>query len=798
MKRFSKLLVSVFSLPFVATMFAAGGGAKETGKNVHVSETVDIGIVLPTKDEPRWAQDDIRFKNALKDTDYSVEIKFSQGCSVKEKENVDALIANGIKILIICPQDEAKAAAVVEAAKGKGISVISYDKLITNTGAVDYYVTFDYIAVGKAQGQYLINHAKGTGKPLYLYAGASSDNNAFLLFEGAWSVLQPKIADGTFVIANSSEAENLKNKATLTRGEMGKIIGQVTTNWDFNKTKTMAKSHLAAVSSSIKNDVAILAPNDETARAIIDVFATNKGIKSYVVTGQNAERASEQYILDGKQSMTVLKDERTLVRDSIDIAKALLKESTPATTVTYNNGKIDVKAKQSSIIVVDKSNITGILMDQHLKEAYERGFFNGNVLLAKGNHVIYENALGFADLSKNKALNTESVFEIASVSKQFTATSILMLRDRGLLSLSDNMEKYFPDTPYKGITIKNLLNHTSGLPDYMEWVEKKGRESNTIPMNAVMSEFLVKSGIPALFAPNEDWSYCNTAYALLALIVEKASGESYADFLKKEIFEPAGMNDSCVYHRRLNGDTIKNYAYGYVLEDGQYVLPDESTLIENNCVIPLDGIEGDGCVNSTIHDMLKWSLALKEGKILSHKSQEEMYTPTRYDHSKIAPYGYGWAITQDTKMGKIAAHSGGWIGCSTKFVRYLDKDITLICLKNADPTEYWGDLTTIEGFMDIAKGQLPRPIRTFEELIDSNADSSGYAALCGKYERDTEVFQQGDKLYVTSPEYGEKVELLPSKEGGFITEDGNSLSIDDQKITLDKDTLEPEILRRLE
>ena len=363
MKKFSKSLVLSLVLTMVVTMFAACGGGSNEGTTDDKGSTVDIGIVLPTKDEPRWVQDETRFKDALKDTDYSVEILFSQGSSAKEKENVDALIAKGIKTLIICPQDGAAAAAAVEAAKAEGISVISYDRLITDTDAVDYYVTFDSVAVGAAQGQYLIDNAKGTGEPLYLYAGAASDNNAFLFFEGAWNVLQPKIADGTFVIANSSEAVALKDKATLTRDEMSKIIGQVTTNWDFNEAKNKAESHLTAADAAMKGDVAILAPNDGTARAIADAFAADTEVKSYVVTGQDAEIASVQYIIDGKQSMTVFKDVRTLVKDSIDMAVTLLEGSTPATTGSYNNGNVDVKAKQTEVIVVDKSNVKAAMID---------------------------------------------------------------------------------------------------------------------------------------------------------------------------------------------------------------------------------------------------------------------------------------------------------------------------------------------------------------------------------------------------------------------------------------------------
>ncbi len=322
-----------------------------------------VGIVLPTRDEPRWIQDETRFKDALSAAGYQAEILFSEGDSAKERANVESLITKGVKVIIICPQDASAAAAAAEEARAAGVKVISYDRLIRDTAAVDYYVTFDSIAVGEAQAQYLVDHASGTGNPLYLYAGAASDNNAFLFFEGAWNVLQPKIADGTFVIKNSSQAVGLQGKATLTRDEMGQIIGQVSTNWDFNTAKSLAESNLTAAPAADKGDVFILAPNDGTARAIADAFAADKDVSSYVVTGQDAEEASVQYIIDGKQSMTVLKDVRTLVKDAIGAAVAYLEGGTPPQTNTYNNGVIDVPAKPSEVIAVDKANVKAAIID---------------------------------------------------------------------------------------------------------------------------------------------------------------------------------------------------------------------------------------------------------------------------------------------------------------------------------------------------------------------------------------------------------------------------------------------------
>jgi putative multiple sugar transport system substrate-binding protein len=326
-------------------------------------DKISVGIVLPTKDEERWLQDEQRFRDALKDTKYTTEILFSQGSSAKEKENVETLINKGIKVLIICPPDGDAAAAAVEAAKKEGIKVISYDRLITKTDAVDYYVTFDSIEVGKAQAQYLVDHAKGNGQPLYLYAGAATDNNAFLFFEGAWSVLQPKIKDGTFKIANSAEAVALQDKETLSRDEMSKIVGQVTTSWDPNEAKNKAQTHLTAADADMKGDVAILGPNDGTARAIADVFTTDKAVTSYVISGQDADKASIQYIIEGKQSMTVFKDVRTLVKDAIGMAVDLLDGKTPSTTGEYDNKAIKVKAKQTKVITVDKDNVKKELID---------------------------------------------------------------------------------------------------------------------------------------------------------------------------------------------------------------------------------------------------------------------------------------------------------------------------------------------------------------------------------------------------------------------------------------------------
>jgi putative multiple sugar transport system substrate-binding protein len=322
-----------------------------------------VGIVLPTRDEPRWVQDETRFREALESAGYEVEILFSQGDSARERTNVEDLITQGVQVLIITPHDGTAAAAAAEAARDAGVAVISYDRLIRDTEAVDYYVTFDSIAVGAQQAQFLVDNAEGEGNPLYLYAGAATDNNAFIFFEGAWGVLQPKIADGTFRIVNSSEAVALQDTAELSREEMAGIIDQITTNWDFNTARNLAEANLTSAPAEDKGDVFILAPNDGTARAIADVFATDTDVTSFLVTGQDAEQASVQYIIDGKQSMTVFKDVRTLVDDAIAAAVALLAGGTPEASGSYNNGVIDVPAVQSPVVTVTRDNLVEALID---------------------------------------------------------------------------------------------------------------------------------------------------------------------------------------------------------------------------------------------------------------------------------------------------------------------------------------------------------------------------------------------------------------------------------------------------
>jgi len=339
-----------------------------------LAQTVDVGIVLPTKDEPRWLQDQARFESVIAETPYSVEVLFSQGSSAAERTNVETLIAKGAKVIIICAHDAAAAGIAVESARAEGISIISYDRLITGTDAVDYYVTFDSVSVGAAMGEYLAANATGKGNPLYLYAGALTDNNAFLFFQGAWNVLQPKIADGTFVIKNSSQAQAFAGTKDLSRDQLAAIIGEVTTDWDMNVAKSKAEAHLTTATAADKGEVFILAPNDGTARSIADVFGADPDVTAYSVTGQDAEKASVQYIIDGQQSMTVFKDTRVLAADAMNMAIEIIQGKTPATDAFYDNTMIDVPSKQSPVVIVTEDNVKEVLIDSGY---YSAGEFTG-------------------------------------------------------------------------------------------------------------------------------------------------------------------------------------------------------------------------------------------------------------------------------------------------------------------------------------------------------------------------------------------------------------------------------------
>ena len=361
-----KILALILSLAMLTAMAMSLASCAE-------EESVDVGIVLPTKEEPRWLQDETSFKEALDKAGFTSEVLFSQGKSDVELSNVEALLEKNIKVLVICAQDATAAGAAVNKAQAAGVKVVCYDRLITGTEAVDYYVTFNSFSVGVAQGQYLIDAYKDkTGVPLYIYSGAVTDNNAFIFFAGAWSVLNKAVADGQFVIQNCPKIADYSGKALDAEKDhetLADILGTITTNWDFAAAKSLAEANLVAANAEAKGDVAILAPNDGTARAIADAFSADAAVTSYVITGQDAEMASLKYIQDGKQSMTVFKNTATLATSTCDLVGALLNEKTPEASATYNNQVIDVPSTEVAVTVVDKEKLAELIADGTFDQA---------------------------------------------------------------------------------------------------------------------------------------------------------------------------------------------------------------------------------------------------------------------------------------------------------------------------------------------------------------------------------------------------------------------------------------------
>jgi CubicO group peptidase (beta-lactamase class C family) len=323
-------------------------------------------------------------------------------------------------------------------------------------------------------------------------------------------------------------------------------------------------------------------------------------------------------------------------------------------------------------------------IDSLLNSLYSKEKINGNFLIAEKGKVIYSHSFGLANETTKDKLNENSIFELASCSKQFTAMAIMILKENGKLSLDDKIIKYIPElSNYNGVTVRNLLNHTGGLPDYMELMDSLFDKSN-IATNRDIIQIFHKYQPTILFEPNTKYEYSNTGYALLASIIEKVSGLTFADYLSKTIFKPLKMKNTFVYSRRLTPKKIDNYALGYVYSDSlkKYFLPDE--LKETNMVIWLDGIVGDGTVNSTINDLLKWDRALYTNKLLTQEAMKEVFEVATLNDASKTKYGFGWVIDDNADFGKISSHSGGWPGYVTYIERHITQDKTIIILQNHD------------------------------------------------------------------------------------------------------------------
>jgi CubicO group peptidase (beta-lactamase class C family) len=319
-------------------------------------------------------------------------------------------------------------------------------------------------------------------------------------------------------------------------------------------------------------------------------------------------------------------------------------------------------------------------IDSVVSSWYSNNEFNGNILIAEKGNIIFNKSYGKANEETGEILNENSQFELASVSKQFTATAIMILKERNQLSLDDPITKYFPElVNYNKVTIKNLLNHTGGIPSFEEILHKK-LDKTIIQTNKDVVNCLINS--KPLFNANSQFEYSNTGYVLLGQIVEKISGITLNEYLQQNIFEKLGMNRTKIVQRRYKPEPLTNYAYGYVkdLEIDKLVLPDNYETTKQ--VIYFDGIYGESSLNSTVLDLYKWDRALYTEEILSKKSIEEMFTPGILNNKKQIEYGYGFGINNSKIYKKRVTHRGSWPGYETYITRFIDDDILIVILIN--------------------------------------------------------------------------------------------------------------------
>lgn len=302
--------------------------------------------------------------------------------------------------------------------------------------------------------------------------------------------------------------------------------------------------------------------------------------------------------------------------------------------------------------------------------------FNGSVIVAKGDKVLFKANIGFSDFEKKIPINDSTVFELASMGKQFTAMGIMLLKEAGLLKYNYSIQTYFPEIPYKEVTIKHLLTMSSGIPDYLSFSDSY--DGNSILINKNIVEFYCKHKPNLKFKAGDQFNYSNINYVLLAEIIEIVSKKPFGKFLEDSIFKPLKMKNTKSYSSRFTkNNLLDNYAFPYIKKDNKYIRTDKNE--STKYIIATSGIEGDGSIVSNNLDLLKWTNALANNKLVSKETLAEAYTPYKLNNGNISEYGFGIYLKN-----KNAWHWGGWPGIQTSYTRYLDKNLVVIYLKNVE------------------------------------------------------------------------------------------------------------------
>ena len=291
------------------------------------------------------------------------------------------------------------------------------------------------------------------------------------------------------------------------------------------------------------------------------------------------------------------------------------------------------------------------------------------LLIVRDGKIVRAQGYGFANVELKAPVRPETIFQSGSMGKQFTATAVMMLVEQGKLSLDDPLTKFFPDAPstWAKVKVKNLLSHTGGFGDYPKDFDFR-RDLNEDQLLKIVE------AIPLAFPPGAKWSYSNLGYLTLGILIHKVSGQFYGDLLHERVFEPLGMNSTRIISE---ADIVPNRAAGYRLVKGQ--------LKNQEWVSPVLNTTADGSLYFSILDLAKWDAALREGKLLSRASYDQMWTPFVLNDGKPNPagYGFGWEI-QTVHGHKLIEHDGAWQGFNTNISRYVDDKLTIVILANLD------------------------------------------------------------------------------------------------------------------
>ena len=336
--------------------------------------------------------------------------------------------------------------------------------------------------------------------------------------------------------------------------------------------------------------------------------------------------------------------------------------------------------------------------DKAFKEMRKSQGLNGVVLYAEGGQVIYKKAFGWRNLVQQKdSLRIDDQFQLASVSKMFTAEAIMLLHSQGKLNYEDDITKYIPEFPYQGITIRHLLNHRSGLSRY-ETLADEHWSDRGVPVNNEDVISMYAEHKPAPYnLPDITFHYTNVNYALLASIIERVTKQHFEDFMKEQIFKPIGMDHSYIYSMR---DVQRLTTYVDTKVQGHDLLKNGARRSQDDY---LNGVLGDKMMYSTVEDLYRFNLALEYNLFLPDSIQQEAFKPGSQEWKKGDNYGFGWRMSE--KHPGTVFHFGWWKGYRSFFIRDLEKGRVLIVLTNTDSGAV-GDL--LWDFINDTTGQLPK------------------------------------------------------------------------------------------